>query len=113
MIIDPYKCDNARLVQECNQLNLDLIETEEAYQKQIKDLKKQVYKLECECNDVQLTSSRNLQKIKDLETESAKKTKKILDLQGKCLKPIISNIGIGKMFLIISYFTRVFVIYIK
>ncbi|XP_035738113.1 centrosomal protein of 135 kDa-like isoform X4 [Vespa mandarinia] len=95
LIIDPYKCDNARLVQECNQLHLDLIETEEAYQKQIKDLKKQVYKLECECNDLQLVSSRNLQKIKDLETESAKKSKKILDLQGKCLKPIISNIGIG------------------
>ncbi|XP_043665843.1 centrosomal protein of 135 kDa-like isoform X1 [Vespula pensylvanica] len=95
LIVDPYKCDNARLVQECNQLHLDLIETEEAYQKQIKDLKKQVYKLECECNDLQLASSRNLQKIKDLETESAKKSKKILDLQGKCLKPIISNIGIG------------------
>ncbi|XP_015181799.1 PREDICTED: centrosomal protein of 135 kDa [Polistes dominula] len=95
LIIDPYKCDNARLVQECNQLHLDLIETEETYQKQIKDLKKQVYKLECECNDLQLASSRNLQKIKDLEIESAKKSKKILDLQGKCLKPIISNVGIG------------------
>ncbi|KAK2585798.1 hypothetical protein KPH14_010403 [Odynerus spinipes] len=95
LIIDPYKCDNARLVQECNQLHLDLIETEEAYQKQIKDLKKQVYKLECECNDLQLASSRNLQKIKDLEIESAKKSKKILDLQGKCLKPIISNVGIA------------------
>lgn len=95
LIIDPYKCDNARLVQECNQLHLDLIETEEEYQKQIKDLKKQVYKLECECNDLQLASSRNLQKIKDLEIESAKKSKKILDLQGKCLKPIISNVGIG------------------
>ncbi|XP_043502360.1 centrosomal protein of 135 kDa [Polistes fuscatus] len=95
LLIDPYKCDNARLVQECNQLHLDLIETEETYQKQIKDLKKQVYKLECECNDLQLASSRNLQKIKDLEIESAKKSKKILDLQGKCLKPIISNVGIG------------------
>jgi len=96
--IDPYKCDNARLVRECNQLHSDLIETKEAHQKQVKDLKRQIYKLECECNDLQLASSRNIHKIKELEAESALKSKKLLELQGKCLKPTIVNVGLGKLF---------------
>jgi centrosomal protein CEP135 len=95
LAIDPYKCDNARLVQECNQLHSDLIELKETQQKQTKDLKKQIHKLECECNDLQLVSSRNIHKIKELETESAAKSKKILELQGKCLKPTIVNVGFG------------------
>nr|XP_012140543.1 PREDICTED: centrosomal protein of 135 kDa-like isoform X2 [Megachile rotundata] len=94
-IIDPYKCDNVRLVQECNQLHLDLIKEKEGHQKQIKDLKKEIYKLERECNDLQLASSRNLHRIKELEIESSKKSKRILELQGKCLKPTISNVGLA------------------
>ncbi|XP_076249280.1 uncharacterized protein LOC143188743 [Calliopsis andreniformis] len=93
--IDPYKCDNARLVQECNQLHFDLIKAKESHQKQIKDFKKEIYKLERECNDLQLVSSRNLHRIKELEIESSKKSKKILELQGKCLKPTISNVGLA------------------
>ncbi|XP_076748654.1 uncharacterized protein LOC143422118 isoform X1 [Xylocopa sonorina] len=93
--IDPYKCDNVRLVQECNQLHLDLMKERESHQKQIKDLKKEIYKLERECNDLQVASSRNLHRIKELETESAKKSKRILELQGKCLKPTISNVGLA------------------
>lgn len=96
MAVEPYKYDNARLVQECNQLHLDLIKAKESHQKQIKDFKKEIYKLERECNDLQLASSRNLHRIKELEVESAKKSKKILELQGKCLKPTICNVGLGE-----------------
>ncbi|XP_076179711.1 uncharacterized protein LOC143152941 isoform X3 [Ptiloglossa arizonensis] len=95
LTVDPYKCDNVRLVQECNQLHLDLIKAKECHQKQIRDLKKDIYKLEHECNDLQLTSSRNIHRIKELETESSKKSKKILELQGKCLKPTIRNVGLA------------------
>ncbi|XP_011883028.1 PREDICTED: centrosomal protein of 135 kDa [Vollenhovia emeryi] len=95
LTVDPYKCDNARLVRECNQLHSDLIETKEAQQRQVKDLKRQIYKLECECNDLQLASSRNIHKIKELEAESAAKSKKILELQGKCLKPTVINVGLA------------------
>ncbi|XP_032671730.1 centrosomal protein of 135 kDa isoform X2 [Odontomachus brunneus] len=95
LTVDPYKCDNARLVRECNQLHADLIEAKEAHQKQVKELKKQIHKLEYECNDLQLASSRNIHKIKELESESAAKSKKILELQGKCLKPTIVNVGLA------------------
>ncbi|XP_078052168.1 uncharacterized protein LOC144478274 [Augochlora pura] len=93
--IDPYKCDNARLVEECNRLHLDLSKAKESHQKQIKDLRKETHKLERECNDLQLASSRNLHRIKELEIESSRKSKKILELQGKCLKPTISNVGLA------------------
>ncbi|XP_011137532.1 centrosomal protein of 135 kDa isoform X2 [Harpegnathos saltator] len=95
LTVDPYKCDNARLVRECNQLHADLIEAKETHQKQVKELKKQIHKLECECNDLQLASSRNIHKIKELESESAAKSKKILELQGKCSKPTIINVGLA------------------
>lgn len=87
-------------MQECNQLHLDLIKEKECHQKQIKDLKKEIYKLERECNDLQLASSWNLHKIKELEAVSAKKSKRILELQGKCLKPSVSNVGLGKLLFI-------------
>ncbi|XP_076646468.1 uncharacterized protein LOC143355509 isoform X2 [Halictus rubicundus] len=93
--IDPYKCDNARLVEECNRLHSDLLKAKDSHQKLIKDLKKEIHKLERECNDLQLASSRNLHRIKELETESSRKSKKILELQGKCLKPTISNVGLA------------------
>ncbi|XP_024940651.1 uncharacterized protein LOC107267564 isoform X3 [Cephus cinctus] len=95
LAVEPYKCDNARLVQECNHLHSELIETKEAHQKQLRDLKKQVRKLESKCCDLKLASSRNLQKIKELESESSKKSKKILELQGKCCKPVINNVGLA------------------
>lgn len=85
-------------MRECNQLHLDLIEAKEAHQRQVKDLKKQINKLECECNDLQLASSRNIHKIKELEAETAGKSKKILELQGKCLKPTVINVGLGKYY---------------
>lgn len=105
--IDPYKCDNVRLVQECNELHLDLMKERDNHQKQNKDFKKDIYKLEHECSDLQLASSRNLHRIKELETESAKKSKRILELQGKCLKPTISNVGLGKSFVLLMYLTLV------
>ncbi|XP_046487529.1 centrosomal protein of 135 kDa isoform X1 [Neodiprion pinetum] len=92
---EPYKCDNARLVQECNELHLKLLDTNESHQKQIKELKKQVRKLEIDNSDLQLVSSRNNKKIKDLEAESAGKSAKILELQGKCCKPVISNTNLA------------------
>lgn len=103
LTVDPYKCDNARLMQECNQLHTDLIEAKEAGQKQVRDLRRQVHKLECECNDLQLASSRNIHKIKELEAESAAKSKKILELQGKCLRPTVVNVGLGELFQCLTF----------
>ncbi|XP_033216030.1 centrosomal protein of 135 kDa isoform X2 [Belonocnema kinseyi] len=88
---DPYKCDNARLVQENKELHFELLREKQAHQKQLADLKKSLRKIELERSDLHLASSRNLQRIKDIESQSANKSKKILELQGKCSKPVINN----------------------
>ncbi|XP_066590884.1 centrosomal protein of 135 kDa isoform X2 [Prorops nasuta] len=93
--IDPYKCDNIRLVRECNDLHEHLIAIKETHDQQVRDLKKQIKKLENECSGFQLASSRNLKKIKELEIETSKKSKKILELQGKCSKPHLTNPGLA------------------
>ncbi|KAF7998336.1 hypothetical protein HCN44_009734 [Aphidius gifuensis] len=95
ILIDPYKCDNTRLLKECNQLHSDIIESKQIHLKQTKEFKKKINKLESECNDLQLASSRNLKRIKDLEFESSNKSKRIQELLGKCCKPTISNVGIS------------------
>ncbi|XP_058809079.1 centrosomal protein of 135 kDa [Phymastichus coffea] len=95
LAVDPYKCDNAKLVQECNQLHLELIEAKEASQKQSNEYKKKIRKLENEYSDLQLSFSKNLQRIKQLEVESSNKSKKILELQGKCCKPIVNNVNLA------------------
>ncbi|XP_063979260.1 centrosomal protein of 135 kDa isoform X4 [Diachasmimorpha longicaudata] len=93
--LDPYKCDNAKLVQECNKLHADLIEAKDSHLKQTKDLKRKISQLETECNDLQLASSRNLKRIKDLEVESSSKSKRIQELLGKCCKPTINNCSLS------------------
>lgn len=93
--VNPYKCDNARLVQENNDLNVELMREKESHQKELFELKKRLRRVEAEHGDLQLSSSRNLQRIKELEAESANKSKKILELQGKCCKPVVSNVSLA------------------
>ncbi|XP_008547784.1 centrosomal protein of 135 kDa isoform X2 [Microplitis demolitor] len=76
---------------ESNKIHDELIQCKENHLKVTKELKKKIQRLENECADLQLASSRNLKKIKDLETESANKSKRIQELLGKCCKPTVSN----------------------
>ncbi|XP_034949159.1 centrosomal protein of 135 kDa isoform X2 [Chelonus insularis] len=93
--VEPYRQDNAKLTQECNQLSEELIEVKETNLKVINDLKRKINRLESECNDLQLASAKNLKRIKDLEVESSNKSKRIQELLGKCCKPTISNVGLA------------------
>ena len=44
---------------------------------------------------MQLSCSKNIERIKKLETESSNKSKKILELLGKCNKPVINSTNFG------------------
>ncbi|XP_023247970.1 centrosomal protein of 135 kDa [Copidosoma floridanum] len=89
--VDPYKCDNAKLVQECNETHLKLLEAREALVKQSNEHKKKVRKLESELSDLQMSYSKNFERIKMLEKESANKSKRISELMGRYTKPITKN----------------------
>jgi len=56
-------------------------------------LKLQVRKLESEKSDLQFLSSQHIARIKTTEQESAQKTRKIMQLQGKYAPTIISGTG--------------------
>jgi centrosomal protein CEP135 len=92
--VEPYKLENARLVQECNDLHLKLLhQQEEGAVGNPKDLRLRVRKLERENSDLQLQNSQRLERINVLEQESADKTIQIKHLQRKCLRTIISPPG--------------------
>ncbi|XP_074095969.1 centrosomal protein of 135 kDa isoform X2 [Cotesia typhae] len=75
----------------CNRLHEELLQCKESNLKNTKDLRKKIQQLESETADLQLAASRNLKRIKDLEVESANKSKRIQELLGKCCKPTVSN----------------------
>ncbi|KAJ8668217.1 hypothetical protein QAD02_009880 [Eretmocerus hayati] len=93
LAVEPYKCDNARLVQECNQLHLELIEAKETIQKQSNDYKRRIRKLESELSGLQLSYSKSIQRLKLLEKESSEKSKKTSGSIGKCSKSISNNVN--------------------
>ncbi|KDR21241.1 centrosomal protein of 135 kDa isoform X2 [Zootermopsis nevadensis] len=93
LVSEPYKLDNARLVKECNDLHMKLLHQTEDSDKKQKDLKLRVRKLESDNSDLQFLSSQHIARIKALEQESAQKTRKIQQLQGKSAPTNISGPG--------------------
>ncbi|XP_023719195.1 centrosomal protein of 135 kDa isoform X2 [Cryptotermes secundus] len=91
--VEPYKLDNAKLVEECNDLHLKLLHQQEDADKNQKDLKLQIRELKSENSDLQFLNSQRLARIKTLEQESAQKTRKIVQLQGKGVHTVKSPPG--------------------
>ncbi|KAF5308899.1 hypothetical protein FQR65_LT00599 [Abscondita terminalis] len=75
---EPYKCDNAKLVKECNDLHLAFLQFREQNEKLQKDLKRKLSYCEKEKLDCSLENERLKKRIRDLEYESAKKTDRLL-----------------------------------
>ncbi|XP_074038478.1 centrosomal protein 135kDa isoform X2 [Leptinotarsa decemlineata] len=66
---EPYKCDNAKLVRECNELHLAFIQFKEQHEKVQKDLKTKISVLEGQLTDSGIERHKLLQKIGNLESE--------------------------------------------
>ncbi|KAG5872214.1 hypothetical protein JTB14_029823 [Gonioctena quinquepunctata] len=79
---EPYKCDNAKLVKECNELHLAFIQFKEQHEKSQKDLKTRISVLEDQLVDCGIEKHKLLQKIRNLELESSKTA--ILKGDSKC-----------------------------
>lgn len=90
---EPYKQENSKLVRECNDLHIKLLKTKEDAERQHKDLKTQIRKLQSENSDLKFLSSQHLQLVKELEKESAEKTLLILQLQNKTAPPVVITKG--------------------
>ncbi|XP_049825756.1 centrosomal protein of 135 kDa isoform X3 [Aethina tumida] len=64
---EPYKCDNAKLIKECNDLHLAFIQFKEQHEKSQKDLKRQINKLEEELEEAETEKQQLKKRIQGLE----------------------------------------------
>ncbi|GLH01224.1 Centrosomal protein of 135 kDa [Gryllus bimaculatus] len=91
--VEPYKQENAKLVRELNDLHIKYLKSKEEIEKQQKEFKSQIRKLQSENSDLQFLSSQHLLQVKELEKESTEKTLTILRLQNKSAQPVVINPG--------------------
>ncbi|GJQ82867.1 hypothetical protein Trydic_g2605 [Trypoxylus dichotomus] len=82
---EPYKCDNAKLVKECNELHLAFLQFREQHEKLQKDLKRRISVLEKQKIDSDLERERLVADIKNLELELAQRNSKLLNLESSKL----------------------------
>ncbi|XP_066943148.1 centrosomal protein of 135 kDa-like isoform X1 [Macrobrachium rosenbergii] len=89
----PYQEENGRLLTQLNTLHMENINLREQNEKHAKELQNVLQKLEEENQDLRFIVGEYQRKIEDLESESRKKTEKILQLQEKNLKAVVSTPG--------------------
>ncbi|XP_072920724.1 centrosomal protein of 135 kDa isoform X3 [Hemitrygon akajei] len=92
-VLEPYRTENARLVQENNKLHQELLRLKEESDQQIKDLKYSIRKLEHDTADLKFLNNQYVHKVRSLEKESKAKTEKILHLQEKNLQAVVQTPG--------------------
>ncbi|XP_078254547.1 centrosomal protein of 135 kDa isoform X2 [Rhinoraja longicauda] len=92
-VLEPYRTENARLVQENNKLHQELLRLKEESDQQIKDLKYTIRKLEHDTADLKFLNNQYVHKVRSLEKESKAKTEKIQQLQEKNLQAVVQTPG--------------------
>ncbi|XP_041057688.1 centrosomal protein of 135 kDa [Carcharodon carcharias] len=92
-VLEPYRSENARLVQENNKLHQGLLKLKEESDQHIKDLKYTIRKLEHDTADLKFLNNQYVHKVRSLEKESKAKTEKIQQLQEKNLQAVVQTPG--------------------
>lgn len=92
-VIEPYKTENARLVRENNELHLELLKLKEDSDRQIKDLKATLRKIEHQTADLKFLNNQYVHKIRLLEKDGKAKTERIQQLQEKNLQAVVQTPG--------------------
>ncbi|XP_069487721.1 centrosomal protein of 135 kDa [Ambystoma mexicanum] len=92
-VIEPYKTENARLVRENNELHLELLKLKENSDRQIKDLKATLRKMDHQTADLKFLNNQYVHKIRLVEKDSKAKTERIQQLQEKNLQAVVQTPG--------------------
>ncbi|XP_066287957.1 centrosomal protein of 135 kDa-like isoform X2 [Branchiostoma lanceolatum] len=90
---EPYRTENARLVTENNKIHLELINIKEGAEKQAKDLKATIRKLEHENADLRFLNSQYIHKVRAVERDKKSMKDKIQQLQEKNLQAVVQTPG--------------------
>lgn len=97
--IEPYMCDNSRLLAESNTLHMDIIKQRDQFRMRIVDLKRNVNTLEVDKRHLEEHSTELSNKIRELESrlhesKAGSGKHKAPDTAGK--KPFISTVRTGE-----------------
>ncbi|XP_067891129.1 centrosomal protein of 135 kDa isoform X2 [Heterodontus francisci] len=92
-VLEPYRAENARLVQENNKIHQELLKLKEESDQHMKDLKFTIRKLEHDTADLKFLNNQYVHKVRSLEKESKAKTEKIQQLQEKNLQAVVQTPG--------------------
>ncbi|XP_063915834.1 centrosomal protein of 135 kDa isoform X2 [Zophobas morio] len=87
---EPYKCDNAKLVKECNEVHLALLQSKEQNEKIQKDLKRRLEVLKTENLDYYSEVETLKNRIKQLEVELVNRCEILLNSKQKS-KPTVRS----------------------
>ncbi|XP_028141576.1 centrosomal protein of 135 kDa isoform X2 [Diabrotica virgifera virgifera] len=66
---EPYKCDNAKLVKECNELHLAFIQFKEEHEKVQRDLRTKILSLENQITDCAIEKQKLVDKLTELQSD--------------------------------------------
>ncbi|KAM7355583.1 centrosomal protein 135kDa isoform 2-T2 [Cochliomyia hominivorax] len=93
--VEPYKCDNSRLLQECNQLHKDSIKQQEEYEEKIQELNIKIRDLQLDKLHLQQHCEQLQQQLKLLQTKANTTTMKY-NKDFKSKKPFITTVRSGQ-----------------
>ncbi|XP_037880211.1 centrosomal protein of 135 kDa isoform X2 [Glossina fuscipes] len=96
--VEPYKCDNSRLLTECNQLHLQLIRQKEGYEEQINELHKKNRELETDKSHLHKQCQQLQNQLGSIQSKTNIGVVKSGARVDKGKKPFITAVRSGDMF---------------
>ena len=91
--MEPYKADNARLVQENNQLHHEVMQAKESHDSHTRAMRADLRRLEHENSDLKFLNTQYVQRLRAAEQEGQAKAEKIVELQEKNFKAVVHTPG--------------------
>ncbi|CAI8057880.1 Centrosomal protein of 135 kDa [Geodia barretti] len=91
--VEPYRADNARVVQENTKLHQQLLRLKESAESRMRDLKTVLRRLEHENADLKFLNTQYVTKMRSLERESETKSERLLALHQKSCEAVIRTPG--------------------
>jgi centrosomal protein CEP135 len=91
--VEPYRADNARVVQENTKLHQQLLRLKESAESRMRDLKTVLRRLEHENADLKFLNTQYVTKMRSLERESEAKSERLLALHQKSCEAVIRTPG--------------------
>nr|XP_049466125.1 centrosomal protein of 135 kDa isoform X2 [Anopheles coluzzii] len=96
--VEPYKCDNSRLLAECNALHLELIKQQDKHILANTELRSRVRSLQADKKQLEEKCLAAECKIRELQTGSSESVKSRKDTANKQRKPFISTVRAGTFY---------------